>query len=162
MAIHYTVIVEPEEDGGFSIHCPSLPGCASQGDTAEEALSNIVVAIQEALTAWAEDDMPPPADSVSALSDELYEVLSARAEDGLALTIETVDVEVPYDGPAAVEMAPNQAVPVVLTVPEDPRDGALKRGALRAFVRHSGMTPDQFLDYVGQEAEILERQSDDG
>lgn len=36
-------------DEGFSVSCPGLPGCWSQGRTEEEALSNIRDAIQEYL-----------------------------------------------------------------------------------------------------------------
>ncbi len=43
----YNVILHPDlEDGGFWIECPSLPGCASQGDTVEEALAMIKDAIE--------------------------------------------------------------------------------------------------------------------
>jgi predicted RNase H-like HicB family nuclease len=42
----YSVILHPDtEDGGFWIECPSLPGCASQGDTVEEAIEMIKDAI---------------------------------------------------------------------------------------------------------------------
>ena len=41
-----TVIVEPQEEGGFTVYVPSLPGCISQGDTKEEALKNIKEAIE--------------------------------------------------------------------------------------------------------------------
>ncbi len=42
----YPVILHPDtEDGGFWIECPSLPGCASQGETVEEALEMIKDAI---------------------------------------------------------------------------------------------------------------------
>ncbi|MGV8120125.1 MAG: type II toxin-antitoxin system HicB family antitoxin [Candidatus Xenobiia bacterium LiM19] len=34
------VIVEPSEDGGFSVHVPALRGCHTQGETLEEALEN--------------------------------------------------------------------------------------------------------------------------
>lgn len=40
------VILIPDEDGGYSVEVPSLPGCFSQGDTMEEALSNIREAIE--------------------------------------------------------------------------------------------------------------------
>ncbi len=40
------VILEAEKEGGYSVHCPALPGCYSQGDTVEEALANIREAIQ--------------------------------------------------------------------------------------------------------------------
>jgi predicted RNase H-like HicB family nuclease len=43
----YTVILHSDtEDGGYWIECPSLPGCSSQGDTVEEALSMIKDAIE--------------------------------------------------------------------------------------------------------------------
>ena len=43
----YSVILHPDtEDGGYWIECPSLPGCASQGDTVEEALEMIKDAIK--------------------------------------------------------------------------------------------------------------------
>jgi predicted RNase H-like HicB family nuclease len=43
----YEVLLHPEtEDGGYWVECPSLPGCASQGDTAEEALDMIRDAIK--------------------------------------------------------------------------------------------------------------------
>lgn len=32
----YTILVEPEETGGFSVSVPALPGCFSRGDTLEE------------------------------------------------------------------------------------------------------------------------------
>ncbi len=35
------VILEKQEDGGYTIYIPSLPGCVSQGETQEEALKNI-------------------------------------------------------------------------------------------------------------------------
>lgn len=38
------VIKSPE---GYAVSCPMLPGCLSQGDTMEEALSNIQIAIKE-------------------------------------------------------------------------------------------------------------------
>ena len=36
-------------DEGYSVSCPGLPGCWSQGDTEEEALANIADAIREYL-----------------------------------------------------------------------------------------------------------------
>jgi len=43
----YDVILHPDlEEGGFWVECPALPGCASQGDTAEETLMMIKDAIE--------------------------------------------------------------------------------------------------------------------
>jgi len=39
------IVLEPSEDGGYSVYVPSLPGCISEGDTREEALQNIREAI---------------------------------------------------------------------------------------------------------------------
>jgi predicted RNase H-like HicB family nuclease len=41
------VLVKSEE--GYSVSCPGLPGCWSQGETESEALENIGAAIQEYL-----------------------------------------------------------------------------------------------------------------
>ena len=35
------VALEPQEEGGYTVYVPSLPGCISQGETSEEALENI-------------------------------------------------------------------------------------------------------------------------
>ena len=40
------VVLEPSEDGGFTVVVPALPGCVSEGDTREEALANVREAIQ--------------------------------------------------------------------------------------------------------------------
>jgi len=42
----YGVVLAPEEDGGYSVAVPALPGCVSQGRTREEALSMIREAIE--------------------------------------------------------------------------------------------------------------------
>ena len=50
------VVLEPSEDGGYTVYVPSLPGCISEGDTREEALENIREAIDLYLEA-VEDDL---------------------------------------------------------------------------------------------------------
>jgi predicted RNase H-like HicB family nuclease len=40
------VVLEPSEEGGYTILVPSLPGCISEGETVEEALTNIREAIE--------------------------------------------------------------------------------------------------------------------
>ena len=47
----FKVVLEPEEDGGYCVHCPALKGCHSQGETVEEALANIKEAIEGYLLA---------------------------------------------------------------------------------------------------------------
>ncbi len=43
---NYRVILRKSEEG-YSVSCPGLPGCWSQGATEEEALANIQAAIRE-------------------------------------------------------------------------------------------------------------------
>jgi antitoxin HicB len=45
-AMDFKVFLEPDEDGGYVVVCPSLAGCYSQGETVEEALVNIREAIE--------------------------------------------------------------------------------------------------------------------
>ena len=42
------------DSDGYSVSCPMLPGCFSQGDTFEEALANIQIAIREWLISMQE------------------------------------------------------------------------------------------------------------
>jgi antitoxin HicB len=39
MALTYKIHLHKEEDGGFSVSVPALPGCFTQGDTLDEAIS---------------------------------------------------------------------------------------------------------------------------
>ena len=44
------VILEPSDEGGYTVSVPALPGCISEGNSREEAISNI----QEAITLYLE------------------------------------------------------------------------------------------------------------
>ena len=39
-------VLKSSADGGYTVYVPSLPGCISEGDTKEEAISNIKEAIE--------------------------------------------------------------------------------------------------------------------
>ena len=56
--MRFRVVLEPSEEGGFTIYVPSLPGCISEGETEEEALRNIQEAIELYLEP-VEDDVVP-------------------------------------------------------------------------------------------------------
>jgi len=45
LELKYTVLIEANEEGGYTITVPSLPGCVTQGDTLEEAIENVREAI---------------------------------------------------------------------------------------------------------------------
>jgi len=51
----FKVVLENAEEGGYIVSCPALPGCHSQGETAEEALENIKEAISGCIESLAEE-----------------------------------------------------------------------------------------------------------
>jgi predicted RNase H-like HicB family nuclease len=57
------VVLEPAEEGGYTVYVPSLPGCISEGDAYEEAVKNI----KEAIELYLEPD-----------DDELFEYRNAK------------------------------------------------------------------------------------
>lgn len=53
-ALEYPIVIEPlppEDGGGFIAIVPDLPGCMSDGETAEDALASV----QDAIEAWIEE-----------------------------------------------------------------------------------------------------------
>ena len=63
-----SITLERDESGMIVAECPAIPGCVSQGRTEDEALRNI----HEAIVAC----------------------LEVRAEQGLPLTVRTVQIDV--------------------------------------------------------------------
>ena len=39
------VVLEPSDEGGFTVYVPALPGCISEGNSRDEAIANIREAI---------------------------------------------------------------------------------------------------------------------
>jgi predicted RNase H-like HicB family nuclease len=56
------IILEPSEEGGFTVTVPSLPGCISEGESRDEAIRNIREAIELYLEP-VEDDQTFSADA---------------------------------------------------------------------------------------------------
>jgi predicted RNase H-like HicB family nuclease len=53
--MRFKVVLYPSDEG-YAVSAPSLPGCWSQGETADEAMVNIADAIREYLGAETELD----------------------------------------------------------------------------------------------------------
>ena len=71
----YIAVFEPdEEDGGYTVTVPALPGCITQGDTLDEARSMVKEAIQGYLESLAMDGIEPPAGDAPAAHETLQEV----------------------------------------------------------------------------------------
>ena len=64
MARHFTVIFEKEEEGGYHVFCPTLPGCHTASDTIEEGVRNIREAIELYIESLVEDGLPVPEEDI--------------------------------------------------------------------------------------------------
>lgn len=64
MSITRQVILHQEDDGGYWVEVPSLPGCVSQGDSKEEALANIKEAIEAYIESLQAHGDPIPEENV--------------------------------------------------------------------------------------------------
>ena len=69
--VNYTVIIEPADDGTFSIYVPDLPGCVSTGRTREDALDSIREAIRGHIQTLRElgEPVPPPRSQSHVVAD---------------------------------------------------------------------------------------------
>ncbi|MGD0254707.1 MAG: type II toxin-antitoxin system HicB family antitoxin [Acidimicrobiales bacterium] len=56
----YTIVVEPEEGGGYLVAVPSLPGCFTRGRTIEECQERAVEAIEVHIAGLQADGEPVP------------------------------------------------------------------------------------------------------
>lgn len=70
----YTVILIPEDEGGYSVEVPALPGCYSQGDTRQEAISMAKEAIEIYLESCKAHGEPVPEEmGIESLTVEVKE-----------------------------------------------------------------------------------------
>ena len=60
--LNYTVIITPDETGGYVVTCPALPGLVTEGDTLEEARRMAADAIRGYLESLQKDGEPIPTD----------------------------------------------------------------------------------------------------
>jgi antitoxin HicB len=56
----YTIVVEPEEGGGYYVTVPALPGCFTRGSTVEERQERAVEAIGVHIAGLRADGEPVP------------------------------------------------------------------------------------------------------
>ena len=56
----YTIVVEPEETGGYLVTVPALPGCFTQGRTLEECRERAAKAIEVHIAGLQADGEPTP------------------------------------------------------------------------------------------------------
>ena len=59
----FSVVLEPQEDGGFTVLVPALPEVVTEGNTEQEALANAEEAIRAILAYRRDRGMTIPADA---------------------------------------------------------------------------------------------------
>jgi predicted RNase H-like HicB family nuclease len=64
MARRFTVIFEKEDEGGYHVFRPALPGCHTQSETIEEGIQNIREAIQLYVESLIEDGLAVPEEDI--------------------------------------------------------------------------------------------------
>lgn len=62
MSFRYTVLLDRNEDGGYTVTVPALPGCVTEGDTIAESLENAREAIECYLESLSLHNEPFPRD----------------------------------------------------------------------------------------------------
>lgn len=68
----FIAFFEPQEEGGFTVTVPALPGCISEGDTFEEAQANINEAIHSYLGSLIAEN-----ETLPRVAEEYKEVISS-------------------------------------------------------------------------------------
>ncbi len=58
------ILIPDVEEGGYTVEVPSLPGCISQGETLDEALTNIKEAIELYIESLEAHGEPVPEDNI--------------------------------------------------------------------------------------------------
>lgn len=56
----YSIVVEPEKDGGYFVTVPALPGCLTRGSTVEECRERAAEAIEGHIAGLVADGEPVP------------------------------------------------------------------------------------------------------
>jgi predicted RNase H-like HicB family nuclease len=64
--LNYTVLMTPDETGGYVVTCPALLGLITEGETLEEAREMAAEAILCYLEGLEKDGQPPPPDNTIA------------------------------------------------------------------------------------------------
>lgn len=59
----YRILLTPEDEGGFSVSVPALPGCFTQGETVDEAIAMAKEAIGLYIESLEADGEPIPDDN---------------------------------------------------------------------------------------------------
>ena len=76
--LSYTVLFEPQPEGGFTVVVPALPGCVTEGETIEEARRMATDAIRAYLESLVADGEEIPPDVAELPHHERLKIEFAR------------------------------------------------------------------------------------
>ena len=72
MLTRYKVVLEQDAiEGGYTVTVPGLPGCITEGDSFEEAMSNAQEAIMGYLEALEKEGLPIPKEAPNLVFGEI-------------------------------------------------------------------------------------------
>jgi predicted RNase H-like HicB family nuclease len=74
-----TVILIPEAGGAYSVVCPALPGCTSQGSSLADAIENVREVAALCLEVRREDGLGSPVETPELIAKEIEACLLDRA-----------------------------------------------------------------------------------
>jgi predicted RNase H-like HicB family nuclease len=136
IAMKYAVVIHKDRDPDYGVTVPDLPGCFSAGDTAEEALGNVIEAIECHIEGLLIDGESLP---------EVRPIESHRAKREFASGIwALVDVD--------LSKLSGKAKRVNITLPERIL-AQIDSHALRTGETRSGLLAHAALEYVGSHRE---------
>ena len=90
----FTIILEPIDGEGYTTYCPVLPGCVSEGNTLDMALSTMSEYMGFTLAIRHQEGYQIPQETTDIIVQEITRILQERSDAGLPLTIETREVEI--------------------------------------------------------------------
>jgi antitoxin HicB len=59
----FSIVLEPQQEGGFTVLVPALPEVVTEGDDEQDALANAEEAIRAILAYRRDDGIPIPSDA---------------------------------------------------------------------------------------------------
>ena len=133
-------VIYPGDDGFWVAECPSLPGCVSQGETREQAITNIREAIEGAEGRWVACARGAFRHDAGRGMSKLPQVSGADVVRALAKVGFTLRRQhgshmiLRRDNPFAQTVVPNHR--------------QIDRGTLRAILRQTGLSVDEFNELL--------------
>jgi len=83
--LRYTLLFQPEPEGGFTVIVPALPGCVTYGSTYDEAMAMADDAIRVYLESLAEDGEEIPAPD----ADNLISTINVKVSPQIFSHVQT-------------------------------------------------------------------------